>query len=162
MNITVVSDTHLKSDVARKMPPKAAVAVREADCVLHAGDVVSLQALRDFEELSRTYAVLGNNDHELCGLLPESLTIELDGVIVAMVHDAGPKPSRPARLFSRFPSAKIVVFGHSHVPCHEIGLNGQILLNPGSPTQRRGQPSHTIARLVIEHGELMSAKIEVV
>jgi uncharacterized protein len=36
-----------------------------------------------------------------------------------------------------------VVFGHSHIPLHEEHEGFQIF-NPGSPTERRRQPRHTM------------------
>ena len=34
----------------------------------------------------------------------------------AVVHDSGPAAGRPARLRRRFPAARLVIFGHSHIP----------------------------------------------
>ena len=56
-----------------------------------------------------------------------------------MTHDAGPARGRVVRLRKRFPRADAVVFGHSHIPLHEIAADFQIF-NPGSPTDRRRQP----------------------
>jgi hypothetical protein len=46
------------------------------------------------------------------------------------------------------------VFGHSHIPVNEPGLDGQWLMNPGSATQRRRQPHHTLGVLTVENGEV--------
>ena len=51
----------------------------------------------------------------------------------------------------RFQRAQVVVFGHSHIPWLEDGV---LLLNPGSPTDRRRQPEHTFALLRVEGGEV--------
>lgn len=162
MKIAVVADTHLHSGLASKLSAKTTAFLQAADIVLHAGDVVSRRALEEFEELNKTYAVLGNNDHELRGVLPETRVLDLESLVIAMIHDAGPRQGRPARLYSKFPTANVVVFGHSHIPCNEVGLNGQLLVNPGSPTQRRGQPEHTVASLVIEGDVLLSHEIKIV
>jgi len=53
----------------------------------------------------------------------------------------------------RFPEARVVVFGHSHIPWLE-DEEGLLLLNPGSPTDRRRQPEHTLALLWAEKGEV--------
>ncbi|MEA2179506.1 MAG: uncharacterized protein QOG77_2803, partial [Solirubrobacteraceae bacterium] len=45
-----------------------------------------------------------------------------------------------------------VVFGHSHIPLHETGPDGLQLFNPGSPTDRRRQPKHTMGLAEIEDG----------
>ena len=80
-----------------------------------------------------------------------TLEFEIENVPVAMVHDAGPKKSRRGRMRRRFPGARVVVFGHSHIPWLE-DEDGLMLLNPGSPTDRRRQPDHTFALLRVEEG----------
>ena len=70
-----------------------------------------------------------------------------------MIHDPGRKQGRRARLRRRFPDARVVVFGHSHIPLLE-DENGLMLLNPGSPTDRRRQPRHTFALLRAEEGDV--------
>jgi hypothetical protein len=52
----------------------------------------------------------------------------------------------------RFPDADVVVFGHSHIPWNEGGIDGQLLFNPGSPTERRRQPQCTYGILELEAG----------
>ena len=59
----------------------------------------------------------------------------------------------------RFPEADLVVFGHSHVPVDEEGMQGQQLFNPGSPTQRRRQPHRTMGVLVVGDGEIIEHRI---
>jgi predicted phosphodiesterase len=64
---------------------------------------------------------------------------------IAMVHDAGAAAGRLARLQRRFPDADAVIFGHSHIPLHERDpATGFQIFNPGSPTDRRRQPAHTM------------------
>ena len=92
---------------------------------------------------------------------PPTLSIVLDQVRIAVVHDSGPARGRAGRLRRRFPDADVVVFGHSHVPIDERGLEGQLLFNPGSPTQRRQQPARTFGRLRIEDHRLQAHTIEV-
>lgn len=105
------------------------------------------------------HAVLGNNDHELEGELPETLVLDLGGLRVGMIHDSGTRRGRPARLRRRFPDADLVVFGHSHDPVNEAGMDGQWLLNPGSPTERRRQPHHTIAVFDVDQGRLVGPEV---
>jgi len=105
------------------------------------------------------YAVLGNNDRGLVGLIPETLELDLEGVRVGMVHDSGATAGRPARMRRRFPSCDVVVFGHSHQPVDAEGVDGQRLFNPGSPTQRRRAPGHTIGLLEIRAGTLVRHEI---
>ena len=150
MRLAVLADTHIPIR-ARDLPPGAWRVVEAADAVLHAGDVVEPALLEELGRHRRVWAVLGNNDHRLRDVLPERLELDLDGVAVAMVHDSGPVTGRRARLRRWFPKARVVVFGHSHVPV--VDDDGELLLlNPGSPTDRRRMPSFTIATLTLEAG----------
>jgi predicted phosphodiesterase len=80
-------------------------------------------------------------------------TVEFAGVRVGMVHDAGPAHGRLGRMRRRFPDCAAVVFGHSHIPLHEAEGDFQIF-NPGSPTQRRRQPEHTMGIATVENGKI--------
>jgi len=161
MEVVVLSDTHLVGTLDA-LSDQVLEAVRKADVVLHAGDITSRQALVELEAAAKTYAVLGNNDHELVGVLPESRLLDLGGVSVALVHDSGASKGRAARLHRRFPSADLVVFGHSHIPIDEMGDQHQFLFNPGSATQRRRQPHRTFGRLRLSEGRVQDRRIEVV
>ena len=161
MEVVVLADTHLTGGFGT-ISAQVLEAVGRADVVLHAGDVTSRQALADLATRAELYAVRGNNDHELIGILPESRHFELEGMRVGLVHDGGPRKGRPARLHRRFPDAELVVFGHSHVPLDELGVQGQVLFNPGSATQRRSQPHRTIGHLRIAHGRLEQRQLRIV
>lgn len=156
-----MADTHLRGGLER-LPAGLLAALARCDLVLHAGDVVSARALAELRELNEVIAVLGNNDRELTDELPLEARVELGGVQVAVIHDAGPSRGRAERLALRFPDAGLVVFGHSHVPVDEPGVGGQVLFNPGSPTQRRRQPHRTFGRLELEGGRIRRRRIEVV
>jgi len=160
----VISDTHVRD--SKLVDPKglglsdAAVAeIDAADVVLHCGDVVEPVLLERLRARKPVHAVLGNNDDALRGTLPERLLVEADGVRIGMVHDSGPTKGRAARIHRMFPDCDVVVFGHSHMPVNEAGLDGQWLLNPGSPTQRRRSPAHTIGVIETRDGAFWSADI---
>jgi hypothetical protein len=72
-------------------------------------------------------------------------------VRIGLVHDAGAARGRLERLRRRFPAADAVVFGHSHIPLHEEAEGFQIF-NPGSPTDRRRAPRHTMGLAQISEG----------
>jgi putative phosphoesterase len=121
-----------------------------ADAIVHAGDFVDPALVDELRGFAPLHAVLGNNDH--FGGLPESDVTVLGGVRVAVIHDSGPRAGRAGRMARRFPGAGVVVYGHSHAPDAHAGLEGQLLFNPGSPTERRSQPVHTYGVLVLEDG----------
>ena len=157
--VVVLADTHIRRGSTRRLPPEVYAALREADLVLHAGDVLTGAVLEELATFAPTLAVLGNNDTELVGQVPEQRVFTVDGLQVAMVHDSGARKGREARLRRAFPTADLVVFGHSHIPIDAMGLDGQRLFNPGSATERRRQPAHTFGRLRIDAGTLVSHEI---
>ena len=144
MLIAVVSDTHMPRG-ARRLPQECLERLRSADLILHAGDVMTAATLAELELLGPpVLAVHGNvDDAELRRRLPAERTLDANGASIAMVHDAGPARGRLARLRRRFPDVDAVVFGHSHLPLHEREGRFQIF-NPGSPTERRRAPAHTM------------------
>jgi putative phosphoesterase len=149
--IAIIADTHMPRG-SRRLPDRCAELIREADAVLHAGDVHALPALEQIEALNpRLQAIHGNVDEPvLRSRLPETLSVGLAGGSLAMVHDAGPAKGRLARLRKRFPEADAVVFGHSHLPLLEAGegeLAGFQIFNPGSPTERRRSPRPSMGLL---------------
>jgi uncharacterized protein len=151
--IAVLADTHMPKG-GRVLPPRCVELLREADATLHAGDFFALETLREIESLSRgpVHAVHGNVDQpDLRKLLPEAIELDLGGTTVAMIHDSGPSKGRMGRIRARFPGADAVVFGHSHLPLHEEEDGFQIF-NPGSPTERRRAPRHSMGLLRVESG----------
>ena len=89
------------------------------------------------------------DDVEVRAQLPSARIVAAGAARIAMVHDAGPAGGRLARLRARFASAgaDAVVFGHSHIPLHERDpATGFQIFNPGSPTDRRRQPTHTMGQ----------------
>jgi putative phosphoesterase len=156
--IAVIADTHMPKG-ARRLPSRCVELLREAEVVLHAGDFIRVEVLRELEALcpGRVHAVHGNVDEaELRGLLPETLEVTVGAHRLAMVHDAGPARGRLERMRRRFPDAGAVVFGHSHLPLHEEemgegdaeGARGNFqIFNPGSPTERRRAPRRSMGLL---------------
>jgi putative phosphoesterase len=151
MQIAIISDTHMPRG-NRRLPSDCVRRLETADLIVHAGDLCSISVLRELEAINRVVAVQGNvDDGELRRLLPRVATLPIDSSPqVVVVHDAGPARRRTERLRARFPSAQAVIFGHSHLPLHDRGPDGFQIFNPGSPTERRRAPAHTmgIARVV--------------
>ena len=157
----VLADTHVRAGSARRLPDAVYGELERADLVLHAGDLLVPDVLEDLGRFAPVHAVLGNNDVAALGeVLPEETTIEVEGVRIGMVHDAGPTAGRPARMRRRFPDADVVVFGHSHIPMVLDGVDGQMLFNPGSSTERRRQPRHTYGVIEVRDGAVVHASIE--
>ena len=148
--VAVIADTHLPRG-ARRLPEACLRELRAADAILHAGDIASVGAYDELCALGpAVYAVWGNVDEPaLRELLPEERVVELDGVRIGMRHIAG----REEALLERFAGCAAVVVGHSHLPVVERRRETW-LLNPGSPTERRRAPFHSMLRLELEGGEV--------
>jgi putative phosphoesterase len=159
--VVVLADTHLRTAPvggrrrSRSLPEAVRAALPGAAAILHAGDLLDAGVLGSLAGYAPVHAVLGNNDVWLAGRLPHTLVVELADVRVGMIHDSGPSRGRAARLRRRFPDAGVVVFGHSHAPVAEEGEGGQLLFNPGSPTQRRAQPVCTFGELYLAEGAVI-------
>ena len=155
MVIAAISDTHLPRG-KRRLPDDCLQRLRAADLILHAGDISTAATLAEIEAIGPPVkAVHGNvDDEDLRRRLPETLELDAGGARIAMVHDAGPSTRRLERMRKRFPDAKAVVFGHSHIPLHERADDGFQIFNPGSPTDRRRQARHTMGIARAQGGEV--------
>ena len=144
VSVVFISDTHVPTR-ARALPDPLWAAIAACDVVVHAGDWVDVALLDELERRApRLVGVHGNNDHGvLRERLPEVARVELEGVRFAVVHETGDAKGREERCAARFPDADVLVFGHSHIPWDSTAASGLRLLNPGSPTDRRRQPSAT-------------------
>jgi putative phosphoesterase len=156
--LVLLADTHIRDGSGRRLPDPVWAAIDQADGVLHAGDVVGPEFLDALEQRARTWTVLGNNDYALAGRLPETIEVELEGVRIAMIHDSGQRKGREPRMAARFPSADLVVFGHSHDPYDELS-GGQRLFNPGSAIERRRQPFRSYGVIDLRDGEVVSHEV---
>ena len=152
--IGVISDTHLPRRAARI--PDAALryfAGADVELILHAGDLSTRAALDQLEAYAPVEAVQGNvEDDEIVRALPITRQISVGGCLIGLAHILGDHATRRAEARRLFPDARVVVFGHSHIPFIE-DRDGLLLLNPGSATDRRRQPHCTIALLTISGGE---------
>jgi uncharacterized protein len=156
MRLAIISDTHLPRG-SRALPPACVARLQAADLVLHAGDFVTAEVLEEVRALGPPVeAVHGNVDEEaLRRVLSRERVVEAGGVRIGMVHDAGPATGRLARLRVLFDGCDAVVFGHSHIPLLEIADGGAFqIFNPGSPTDRRRQPRHTMGEAVVADGRV--------
>ena len=155
MDIAIISDTHLPRG-SRSLPDGCVERLKAADLIIHAGDFSRIEILEQLKAFGPVIGVHGNTDDALLrAALPESTTVPVgDGLRLAVTHDAGPAQGRLRRLNARFPGAEAAIFGHSHIPLHERAPDGFQIFNPGSPTDRRRQPRHTMGVCRLKDGHL--------
>jgi uncharacterized protein len=117
--------------------------------ILHAGDFVEAGVHAELRSLGHLEAVHGNmDDDELKHLLPRRRVVEVGEARIGMTHDSGESHGRAQRLAGWFEGCDAVVYGHTHQP--EVTRDGDLwILNPGSPTERRQAPTHTMLLLEV-------------
>jgi uncharacterized protein len=146
---------------AKDLPAPVWSAVDAADVVIHAGDWVSVELLDALEARARRLVgVYGNNDGAaLRARLPEVARVELGGVRFAVVHETGAATGREKRCARAYPDVDVLVFGHSHIPWDTTADTGLRLLNPGSPTDRRRQPTFTWMTVDVADGAVRDVEL---
>lgn len=154
MLVAVIADTHLPRGL-RRLPESCVARLRRADLILHAGDLVELSVLEELRALGPpVHAVHGNVDEPAVrAALPAELVVEAGEARIGVTHVPGPAAGREARLAARFTGCDAVVYGHTHRPQVER-VGGVWILNPGSPTERRRAPAHTMIELRVDGREL--------
>jgi putative phosphoesterase len=148
VRIAVIADTHLPRG-PRRLSDACLRELDRADLILHGGDFVAVEVLEELRQLGPVEAVHGNRDDaELRAVLPARRVVEVGGRRIGIVHEPGKRQGRAARLAALFPGSDAVVYGHTHLA--EVERHGGLLLlNPGSPTERRRAPARTMGTLVL-------------
>lgn len=147
LRVAILSDTHGDLDAGVEH------LVTTCDLAIHGGDIGNADILARMQPgLGRVFAVFGNNDvsrqwperdHDLLRQLPEWVKIALPGGCLIVIHGhQGPARDRHARLRARFPSARAIVYGHSHRLVLDMDTAPWVL-NPGAAGRTRtyGGPS---------------------
>jgi len=152
IRIGVLSDTHFV-DLKDGLVFLDSLLEKEflgVDMILHAGDVVNPESLLAFEGIP-LYVVRGNMDPPVTGV-PVKRIVEAGGFRIGLIHGWGAAQDIEARVLKEFAGERLdcLVFGHSHNPVN-VRRAGVLLFNPGSPTDRRWAPYHSVG--ILELGE---------
>lgn len=138
MLIGLISDTH------GALPDGVARVFAGCERILHAGDVGSLQVLRELEAIAPTTAVAGNTDGPaLAGVLDEVVRVTFAGIVVLVAHRI-----EDALRVHRADPASVLVVGHTHAPVAEY-REGALVVNPGSASRPRWGSGATVGLLAI-------------
>ncbi len=156
--IGVISDTH----VPHFSFPEAVYDYFEGvELIIHAGDLSLLSVIARLETIAPVVAVQGNIEREEVVMqLPIKRELVVGRCRIGVVHILGDARYYPRTARQEFPGARVVIFGHSHIPYNQDN-NGLLLFNPGSATDRRRQPTCSIGKLYIDdetgdvHGEII-------
>ena len=141
LTIGVVADTHVYRHGARRLPAEVPDLFGRfgVALILHAGDVSTASVLRELGGIAPVLAVVGNNDDgELRAVLPEAVEFAVGRLRFALLHGHGGRSARAEAARRYAGRSDCVVYGHSHIPKMEV-VDGTILFNPGSASDRRWQ-----------------------
>lgn len=176
--IGVISDTHLRAGGKRQLPPQVFETFKGVSLILHLGDLNTLQVVAALEAIAPVIAVHGNNDdREAMQVLPTTRRVEIEQAVLGLAHgdrgvdtfvkalsDVPGNRQTAANALSHFEfeeDVSCVVFGHSHLPLikwHECRGRRVLLLNPGSPTDKRWGPHYGCGLLRVE-GRSLEAEL---
>jgi len=150
MKIGVVSDTHITSGMG-KLPRALYEGLKGVDLILHAGDIVCMEVIEDLSLIAPVEAVAGNMDGwDVASRLPGKKVLNIGGFTFGLTHGAGKVPGMEERMLGMFEADNVdcIVYGHSHNP--KVERHGRVLLvNPGSPTDRRWAPYNSYALITL-------------
>jgi putative phosphoesterase len=146
MKIGVISDTHDYFD------PRIPTLFKSVEHILHAGDIGSMDILRELEEIAPVTAVNGNTDSGLS--LKETEVFELGRHKFLLQHIVNPR-THPVLLQHRILKEKpgMIVFGHTHKPFSET-IRGIHYFNPGYAGRSRFGMERTVAILHFVHDQI--------
>lgn len=161
MRIGVVSDTHLPR-FGRSLPEPLVGGFRDAgiERLIHCGDWTEPFVIDLLEAITPVDGVAGNNDpRDIAARFGYAPVVDVEGVRIGVTHGhIGPThmttPERAVLTFASQPDIAAICFGHSHIPSVNRTTSGALLVNPGSPTDKRRQPRYSWALLTIEDGRV--------
>lgn len=163
IKLGVISDTHWNSLSEAKTCVETLLngVFADAEAILHAGDLVHPDLELLFAPLE-FIAVKGNMDSASAGL-PVKRIINYCGINIGMIHSWGAGSAIEANARNEFAASAVdvLIYGHSHMPCAQVD-RGLLVFNPGSATQRRRAPFHSIGLIHIgnENGAAAPASRE--
>ncbi|MCM3601242.1 metallophosphatase family protein [Robertmurraya korlensis] len=153
MKIIVISDTHMPKK-AKRLPLQVVSELQQCDLIIHAGDWQTIEIYHELLQYGQVKGVFGNVDsEELQGLLPEKLVVDIEGVRIGVVHGHGKRWTTERRTMEAFADDPVdcIIFGHSHIPILKV-VNGILLFNPGSCTDKRRQPKPSFGIITVKDG----------
>ena len=147
MKLVILSDTH------GLLRPEVLECLKDADAILHGGDIHRPEIVDQLRQYAPLYVVRGNNDKAWAEEIPHDLTVTLEGLTFCMVHN---KKELPADLSG----VDVVVFGHTHKYVQEE-KEGRLWLNPGSCGPRRFHREITLMTAQLSEGKIQVEKITI-
>lgn len=150
MKIVVISDTHMPKK-ARHLPDRLLTDLEDCDYIIHAGDWQTMELYKELQQFGPVIGVTGNVDGpELNSLLKTKEILRAGDFLIGIVHGHGTGKTTEKRALESFKDDMVdcIVYGHSHIPVLKE-INGVIVFNPGSPTDKRRQQEFSYGILTV-------------
>jgi putative phosphoesterase len=181
LTLGIIADTHVP-DRADQINTRVITVLKAARvaAVLHAGDICTPEVLEQLSEIAPVHAVQGNRDVWRLSHLPMRLLLEFGGVSIGLTHGHGSLASYFTQKLSflidgyqfskyqqslkgLFPTANVIVFGHTH-RSENTWAGDTLIFNPGPASKFRWSlfPAKTgpsMGLLYIQSGDRISAEI---
>lgn len=155
MKIIVLSDTHMPHR-SKTLPSRLVQELKGSDLILHAGDWTDWFVYERLAEFAPVKGIAGNNDGtDIVERLGYQRIVEAQGKRIGMVHGHGWRGSTEKIALNTFKGETLdcLIYGHSHIPVVKK-IDDLLVLNPGSPTDKRGEDEYSFIVLTIEDGQL--------
>jgi uncharacterized protein len=137
-------------------------AMAGVDEIWHAGDLGSLEILRELQTVAPVVAVIGNIDsHATFSSIPEEQLLIREGFKVLIRHIVG-TPGRYdpiARASITREKPDILVCGHSHILRIERDAQGILYINPGACGHHGTHQKRTLVHFNLEHRKIFDAQV---
>ena len=147
MRLGIIADTH------GLLRPEVFDIFSGVDHILHAGDLGPLSLLAELEALAPVTAVYGNTDGwDIRSRLPQVAALRLDGFDIVVTHGDQLGSPTPEKLNAAFPSAEIIVYGHTHRPLLTTVDVVVTVMNPGGAGARRFGLPPSVGIMELEAG----------
>lgn len=153
--VGVIADTHL-TQATEELAELLQGPFRNAEVILHAGDITEMAVLRAFGE-KKVIAVCGNMDSpEVCAQLPVKRVWATGKFKVGLIHGWGGRQGIEERIRQEFELVDCIVYGHTHTPAQKE-QGGVLFFNPGSFAGIFGSGKKSVG--VLDFGDSISGQI---
>ena len=147
MRLGIISDTH------GLLRPQVFDVFKEVDHIIHAGDIGPPVLLVELEAIARVTAIWGNTDGwDLRNRLPEVVERRIEGFDFLVIHGHQFGSPTPEKIYARYPTAEVIIFGHTHRPLLTTLDLVVTVMNPGGAGHRRFDLLPSVGIMELEPG----------
>ncbi len=137
--------------------------LHDCDEIWHAGDIGSLESIKEMRDMCTFRAVYGNIDgHAVRYEFPLNLSWECEGMSIFMTHIGGytPKYYKRVRKILEETKPDLYICGHSHIlrvmPDKDLDL---LHMNPGAYGHHGFHKMRTMLKFEINEGAIQNANV---